>query len=1042
MGCGASVSSVERERAAGLGGEVLPPANGPRQVVRRLSMEYTDGVVMRGGLEGNRGPRPREIGVRQSLSSLEDLLTRMVKTNPDLSKVGRRYSLGTVMDMDMERRPPLAKKTVQLSGGQFEKVAAGVGFCCRKGYSAVKMPNQDSFLVLHVENDVSIYGVFDGHGPNGHEISEIAKENLPRQLIQSPFFRADPCLALKNAFMKTQALLNNLVHDGLLNGEHSGTTATLAIHRESEGRSKNVYVASVGDTRCVSVVFVAASLDADSSSRLEWEFMQVLAQRSWFDDNVSNSEDDKLFAKDLTVDHRPDDPEERERIESNGGEVREGMDGKRQRVYVKGKPYPGLTTSRSLGDIVAHQKAGITAEPYLSYKRIALASRAHQIPDPLNEPETPLPDVPEYAKLISRGACTCPTVRFELDGNTDEVLVICSDGVWENITSDEACEIIKKFDKFTAMAAAERLAEEAARRWIIGTKGTVQAYNGGSLYLQLPMLCNTMSLLQVLSADLSLHPLPARFAVRTIPGRDATEPWRHFEEWQKHQAFDSFEHKRLSSPITRPPPSTNKPAMTTTAPAPVVEFSGNGPNEAVSDAADAAKNAEAPMGPHSQENNDLGKDSVESGTADTGAMSKRAEATGAFNVNDFFGKREQDCRDSCLSDEARDAAGNRLPEAMWMGNASDPSLNTCICYNKDLISDETCETDCGLYGNYIASTPHKEAYSKTCKKMCELIKEMRTEVEEERLKSSGLYIWNVKSGSNLYARSVEALSLLEQGRRYAALNRNSDKHSWLEKRSWFFGSSDDRKDEGDKVESEKEDVVEKHKHKRRRPRRRSHHDDEEEEDDDEEDDDDEGEDDDDDDDDDEGEDAQREKPRRKRRHNRRDKETEVEDDNPAKEDDKDSEGNGAEDVDRHVAGDESAGETHPMMMKGEQTEENAEPFNLQEFYVSLRSAQLLEALFHQCDSPEAVDVHGNRLPDAMFTSNDNPALTCCICFNRYIVRTATCDDDCDYYRHLIKKSDEVEVFDATCRAMCEQVRHMGTSASHQSNLLANDLKAD
>lgn len=92
---------------------------------------------------------------------------------------------------------------------------------------------------------------------------------------------------------------------------------------------------------------------------------------------------------------------------------------------------------------------------------------------------------------------------------------------------------------------------------------------------------------------------------------------------------------------------------------------------------------------------------------------------------------------------------------MWMGNETDPSLNTCICYNKDLISDETCESDvrlypqylsigyssqCGLYGNYIQSKPHKEAYSRTCKKMCGLIKEMRIEVEEGRKKNRAVMI--------------------------------------------------------------------------------------------------------------------------------------------------------------------------------------------------------------------------------------------------------------------------------------------------------------
>ncbi|KAF4699758.1 hypothetical protein FOZ63_014091, partial [Perkinsus olseni] len=144
--------------------------------------------------------------------------------------------------------------------------------------------------------------------------------------------------------------------------------------------------------------------------------------------------------------------------------------------------------------------------------------------------------------------------------------------------------------------------------------------------------------------------------------------------------------------------------------------------------------------PHSPRDGtqNLDESTAQTETREPDTVDQGAEPAGAFNVNDFFGKREQDCRDSCLSDEARDASGNRLPEAMWMGNDTDASLNTCICYNKDLISDETCESDCGLYGNYITSTPHKEAYSRTCEKMCGLIKEMRSEVEQGRTKNEAV----------------------------------------------------------------------------------------------------------------------------------------------------------------------------------------------------------------------------------------------------------------------------------------------------------------
>ncbi|CAK0896915.1 unnamed protein product [Prorocentrum cordatum] len=48
----------------------------------------------------------------------------------------------------------------------------------------------------------------------------------------------------------------------------------------------------------------------------------------------------------------------------------------------------------------------------------------------------------------------------------DTALLICSDGVWEFITPDEAVGIVSEFEPAKAMAAAERLAKEAWDRWI------------------------------------------------------------------------------------------------------------------------------------------------------------------------------------------------------------------------------------------------------------------------------------------------------------------------------------------------------------------------------------------------------------------------------------------------------------------------------------------------------------------------------------------------------------------------------------------------
>jgi len=48
-------------------------------------------------------------------------------------------------------------------------------------------------------------GVFDGHGPFGHEIANFVQESLPRDFLQSQSFQQnDVEKALKEAFLETQ----------------------------------------------------------------------------------------------------------------------------------------------------------------------------------------------------------------------------------------------------------------------------------------------------------------------------------------------------------------------------------------------------------------------------------------------------------------------------------------------------------------------------------------------------------------------------------------------------------------------------------------------------------------------------------------------------------------------------------------------------------------------------------------------------------------------------------------------------------------------
>ncbi len=111
----------------------------------------------------------------------------------------------------------------------------------------------------------------------------------------------------------------------------------------------------------------------------------------------------KVVALDLSNDHKPDLPEEKARILAAGGTVTPaGPDGRPSRMYANG--HVGLAMSRSIGDGLC-KDFGCIPDPEIQYFRLRLPPKA----GPQGE-------------------------------EVDSFLIVASDGVWEFISSQEACE--------------------------------------------------------------------------------------------------------------------------------------------------------------------------------------------------------------------------------------------------------------------------------------------------------------------------------------------------------------------------------------------------------------------------------------------------------------------------------------------------------------------------------------------------------------------------------------------------------------------------
>lgn len=271
-----------------------------------------------------------------------------------------------------------------------------------------------------------LYGVFDGHGPMGHDVSNFVASQLPSRLVSHPDFLQNPRSAFISVFEQVH---KSLCNQPIIDCSMSGCTATIVLHdlsnKPDNGLHGKLWVAHVGDSKAAII-----SRYPNQSSSID-HFDEI--------DRVPHS---NLYVKTLTREHKPTLPSEQSRIEACGGEVHQLPGDIPHRVFIKGESFPGLAMSRALGDTVG-QRIGVTF----------------------------LPEVTERLLTVS-----------------DEAVIVCTDGVWEFISNTEAASIILNNDSPNSLKsltrssvdqvqslqfAVENLVKESWRRWIEAEDGIV-----------------------------------------------------------------------------------------------------------------------------------------------------------------------------------------------------------------------------------------------------------------------------------------------------------------------------------------------------------------------------------------------------------------------------------------------------------------------------------------------------------------------------------------------------------------------------------------
>ena len=174
--------------------------------------------------------------------------------------------------------------------------------------------NQDSFLTKNDLNNY-IFGVFDGHGMDGHLISQAIKNYINKNANTNTFSSNERIISLFNN-------LSNSINSSLsFKAMDSGSTAVITFIN-----NEKIICANCGDSRAILI----------------------------------SENENKIIP--LSRDHKPELPDEKKRIIMNGGRVDKIFGMGPYRVWFKDAEYPGLAMSRSIGDGYAH-KIGVIHEP-------------------------------------------------------------------------------------------------------------------------------------------------------------------------------------------------------------------------------------------------------------------------------------------------------------------------------------------------------------------------------------------------------------------------------------------------------------------------------------------------------------------------------------------------------------------------------------------------------------------------------------------------------------------------------------------------------
>ena len=203
-----------------------------------------------------------------------------------------------------------------------------------------KENNQDNYFIYKNfmnKKDYIYMSVCDGHGIEGHFVSDFMKEILPYDMSEN----------LKNCNLMTESEKER-------EKIHQIIKETFIIANEKLVDNEEINSLFSGST-CVSVIYTPEKLIVPNIG----DSRAVLGR-------LINKEKNEYKAINLSRDHKPTEKDEAQRIIENDGRIQpfteEGEFVGPERVWIKEEEVPGLAMTRSFGDRVA-ATVGVMSEP-------------------------------------------------------------------------------------------------------------------------------------------------------------------------------------------------------------------------------------------------------------------------------------------------------------------------------------------------------------------------------------------------------------------------------------------------------------------------------------------------------------------------------------------------------------------------------------------------------------------------------------------------------------------------------------------------------